>query len=335
MAAINPTPSRGMSWRKPVPTFIPSPPASRPASDTVFTLATSASDGSASRHTRGQNSQSTVPPIPQNWRTIIGNATEEIKREPSHSECGVVAPPEPVYNELIRTASMITEDWRPPSVRCHSPRRAAMPKIYRPPTPPLPSARRPKSTAAPGAYDSLTSLGRSYRMVCRSATPLAYGPHKTLFRSQIYPDPPSLVMKDSYQTLRRSSAPSLCLSDSTRLPTSVTTRPSVQSMTSSNEHTAVSSHADIGSWYLPDDLQAEWELGLSLGLQNEKTQARKSKGNLQPGLPMHYIPASRLKNSQKQRSCPGMLWGAMSSFGQALASLFRSTPAESNLAATP
>src|ERR1700761_8332773 len=125
-------------------------------------------------------------------------------------------------------------------------------------------------------------------------------------------------MKDSYQTIRRCSAPSLCLSERHRLPPSINSRPSVQSLSSSDGQTVVSSHAGIGSWYLPDDLQAEWDLGL--GLQNgKKGTIRCKEANGQTDLPMHYVPASRLKKLRKptkQRSCPGMLWNSMTSFGR-------------------
>jgi len=127
-------------------------------------------------------------------------------------------------------------------------------------------------------------------------------------------------MKDSYQTLRHCSARSLCLSERTHLPPSVNTRPSVQSLSSSDGDTAVSS--GIGSWYLPDDLQAEWELGLAVGLQNEKKAAHWSKeANGQADLPMHYVPASRLRKT-KRPSCSGMLWGAMTCLGRGIMSLF-------------
>jgi hypothetical protein len=142
------------------------------------------------------------------------------------------------------------------------------------------------------------------------------------FVFQIYPDPPPLIMKD--QTLRRSSAPSLCLSESTRLPPSVNTRQSLSS--SSDGHTAVS-FGGTGSWYLPDDLQAEWDLGL----QNDKKAALGSKGaNGQTGLPMHYVPASRLRKTTKRRSCSGMLWNAMTSFGRGIVSVFDTKPMDTS-----
>jgi hypothetical protein len=149
---------------------------------------------------------------------------------------------------------------------------------------------------------------------------------------QIYPDPPSLLMEASHQTLRHSPPPSLCVSESTRKPTSMKTKPSLQSLTSSG-HTAVSSHVDIGSWYIPDDLRPEWSMGVVLDRYNEKQMipvGKEMKGN--PGLPMHYVPVSKLKKKKKkqtQRSCTDMLWNTMASAGRAIASLFKSDPVES------
>ncbi|KAH9006978.1 hypothetical protein EDB86DRAFT_2869284 [Lactarius hatsudake] len=310
MTALSPSNSRGMGWRKPVPVFIPSPPVSRPTSDTVFTAPSVSAEGDESKSTAGRQ-----------------NVTHDVQRDSSRFQRGatsVIHEPEPAYvvshwaqsaglawplndspKGLSRTASSTTEDHRP---RSRWVREASLPRTYRPPTPPIPSARRPKSYAVPSQLESQTSLARPFRM--------------------IYPDPPSLIMKDSYQTLRRCSAPSLCLSDSTRLPPSVNTRPSVQSLTSSDGHTAVSSHAGAtGSWYLPNDLQAEWDLGLAVGLQGEKKPAVGSKeANGQTGLPMHYVPASRLRKTAKRRSCSGMLWSAVSSFGRGIMSLFETKP---------
>jgi hypothetical protein len=118
------------------------------------------------------------------------------------------------------------------------------------------------------------------------------------------------------------------MTESTRKPTSIKTKPSLQSLASSG-HTAVSSHVDIGSWYIPDDLRAEWSLGVVLDRYNEKQMTavgKETKGNSE--LPMHYIPVSRLKK-QKQRSCTDMLWNVMASAGRAIASLFKTDPVES------
>jgi len=168
-----------------------------------------------------------------------------------------------------------------------------------------------------------TSLGRPYRMVRCPPTWTAAVPQR-VYICQIYPDPPSLFIKSSHQTLHHSPPPSLCMSESTRKPTSIKTKPSLQSLASSG-HTAVSSHVDIGSWYIPDDLRTEWLLDRC----NEKQMTavgKETKGNSE--LPMHYIPVSRLKK-QKQRSCTDMLWNAMASAGRAIASLFKTDPVES------
>ena len=135
-------------------------------------------------------------------------------------------------------------------------------------------------------------------------------------------------MKESYQTLRHSPSLSLCMSEGTRVPASVTHRPSVQSLTSS-DHTVVSSHMELGSWYLPDDLQSEWNLGLTLGQRNDKKTVTGSKDvNREAELPMHYIPASRLRKTRKQRSCSDMLWSAMTFVGRAITSVFKPDPVE-------
>ncbi|KAH9062855.1 hypothetical protein EDB87DRAFT_1606278 [Lactarius vividus] len=329
MTAISPSNSRGMGWRKPVPVFIPSPPVSRPTSDTVFTAPSVSAEGDESISTVAGSSQHSPrpPPVPDNWRNVIRNVTHDVQRDSSRFQRGatsVIHEPEPAYvvshlaqsaglawplndssKGLSRTASSTTDDHRP---RSRWVREASLPRTYRPPTPPIPSARRPKSYAVPSQLESQISLARPFRM--------------------IYPDPPSLVMKDSYQTLRRCSAPSLYMSESTRLPPSVNTRPSVQSLTSSSSgHTAVSSHAGTGSWYLPNDLQAEWDLGVALGLQDDKKPVVRSKeANGQTGLPMHYVPASRLRKTTKRRSCSGMLWSAVTSFGRGIMSLFETKP---------
>jgi hypothetical protein len=136
-------------------------------------------------------------------------------------------------------------------------------------------------------------------------------------------------MRTSHQTLGHSPPPSLCTSESTRKPTSIKTKPSLQSLASSG-HTAVSSHVDIGSWYIPYDLRTEWNQGAVLDRYKEKqmiTAGRDMKGT--PELPMHYVSVSKLKK-QKQRSCTEMLWNAMTSAGRAIASVFKTDPIDSD-----
>jgi len=51
---------------------------------------------------------------------------------------------------------------------------------------------------------------------------------------------------------------------------------------------------------------------------------KETKGH--PELPMHYIPASKLrkrKREEKERSCSDMLWNATVSAGRAVACLFK------------
>lgn len=297
---ISPSNSRGMGWRKPVPVFIPTPPVSRPTSDTIFSTTLVRAEGSEGKSAAAG---SPPPPMPDNWRHVIGNVTRDVRRDSCRFQRGagsVIHDPELVYvGRVSRSVSSTTYDHHTRSARTRFVLEGS-PQTYRPPTPPIPSVRRPISFAVPSQLESQPSLTRPYRM--------------------IYPDPPSIIMQDSYQTLRHSSAPSLCLSESTRLPPSVIARPSVQSLSSSDDHTAVSSHAGIGSWYLPDDLQAEWDLGL--GLQNGKMGFIGSKeANGKTDLPMHYVPASRLRKT-KRRTCSGMLWNAMTSFGRGVTSLF-------------
>ena len=70
MTTIAPSNSRGMGWRKPVPAFIPTPPRSRPTSETSFTLASVFSGGNAGKGPAvavggPENSQPPVsPPFP-------------------------------------------------------------------------------------------------------------------------------------------------------------------------------------------------------------------------------------------------------------------------------
>jgi hypothetical protein len=67
MTAIAPSNSRGMSWRKPVPAFIPTPPTSRPTSETWFTPAPVVSSGNVDKEptvvTNPGDSPSRRPPV--------------------------------------------------------------------------------------------------------------------------------------------------------------------------------------------------------------------------------------------------------------------------------
>ncbi|KAH9977946.1 hypothetical protein BGW80DRAFT_1285006 [Lactifluus volemus] len=61
---VAPSISRGMSWRKPVPVFIPTPPASRPTSGTSFIPASMLSGGDPDNcPTTGAPLDSPPPPV--------------------------------------------------------------------------------------------------------------------------------------------------------------------------------------------------------------------------------------------------------------------------------
>ena len=134
----------------------------------------------------------------------------------------------------------------------------------------------------------------------------------------------------THQGLRQSPAPSLSLSESTRRPVSVHTKRSLslQSLNSSEDHTAVSSHADTSSWYLHGYPQAGWDPSQALGQQKKVGPGSKEVGG-KSELPMHYIPASRLKKTRKRRSCSDMLWGTIASAGRAIASVFKTDSVDS------
>jgi len=320
MTAIAPSNSRGMGWRKPVPAFIPTPPTSRPTSDTSFAFPAVLSGGDADKRPTDGNSgpEDVLPPMPDNWLSIVRSASQDVYSDRIRFQrraAPTISGRQPVH-EFSRTVSTMTDDRRSHSSRSHYMHRGALPKVYRPPTPPITSVRRPRSVAIPGMLERQMSPGGTFHM--------------------IYPDPPSLAMatrKTSLQTLHHCPPPSPCMSESTRLPTSVKTKPSLQSL-SSEDHTAVSSHAGhVGSWYhLPDGQhwQAEWNMRLALKRQDEKgmLDVRKETDG-KSELPMHYIPASKLRKTRKQRrSCSDMLWSAMVSAGRAITSVFKTVPVE-------
>ncbi|KAI0303249.1 hypothetical protein BC826DRAFT_965801 [Russula brevipes] len=292
--SIAPSNSRGMGWRKPVPKFIPTPPSSRPTSDTSFASAVVASA-----------SNENVRPARSTPRTFCHqSASQDFYSDNSRLHRGrgvrVVTPePRPVFVELSRTMSSTADDRGPGSSRSHN--------IYRPPTPPNRCSSKPKHAGAADVDGAPfpDDLSRSSSIYCHEVPTTE---------------------------LRHSPPPSICPSESTRMPTtSVKTKPSLQSLASSEDRTAVSSHADIGSWYLADELRTEWNLRLSLDRQNEKTAAPAGVSKEVGGkseLPMHYIPPSRLRKTQKRRSCSDMLWGAMVSAGRSVASLFKTEPVE-------
>ena len=63
MTAIAPSNSRGMAWRKPVPVYVPTPPSSRPTSDT-FTPGPVFSGGDAGKEVSAEGSKDAgLPPV--------------------------------------------------------------------------------------------------------------------------------------------------------------------------------------------------------------------------------------------------------------------------------
>ena len=236
MTTIAPSNSRGMGWRKPVPAFIPTPPTSRPTSETSFTLASIVSGGNAGKGPTvavagPENSQAPVSPpfphlprvsaeseltsfqkMPDNWLHIVRSASQDIYGGSNHihltpgsgiperqlfyavchCSCIGVSPlfndpllgvfPECVFDgrpppSLFTASLCCAQSCYPQGMRTFS--RAVMGITYvfvqafRPPTPPLRSARRPRSCAIPSMLERQTSLGGTYRMVRRLPTWIA------------------------------------------------------------------------------------------------------------------------------------------------------------------
>jgi len=234
--------------------------------------------------------------MPDDWLSIVRSFSQDFYHDSSRFRLAVgTATPErqPVYAEFSRSMSSAGDYHRSHSSRSHYVQRGALPRVYRPPTPPKRSVRRPNSCAVPSMLEAQSSLGSPYRM--------------------IFPDPPSLYMNTSHRAPRRSPPPSVCLSENTHIQASVRTRPSLQSLVSSEGHTAVSSHADTGSWYIHGYPQA----GIDQQNENKMAPGSKEVGG-KSELPMYYIPASRLKKNKK-RTCSDMLWGTIVSAGRGIA----------------
>lgn len=98
MTTIAPSNSRGMGWRKPVPAFIPTPPTSRPTSETSFTLASIVSGGNAGKGPTvavagPENSQVPVsPPFPPSTQGECRKRTDVVPKDarqlaPYRQEC--------------------------------------------------------------------------------------------------------------------------------------------------------------------------------------------------------------------------------------------------------
>lgn len=64
MTAIAPSNSRGgMGWRKPVPVYIPTPPSSRPTSDSLFTPAPVLPGGDVAKRLAAEGPKDSLPPV--------------------------------------------------------------------------------------------------------------------------------------------------------------------------------------------------------------------------------------------------------------------------------
>jgi hypothetical protein len=62
MTAIAPSNSRGMGWRKPAPVYVPTPPSSRPTSDSLFTPAPVLS-GDVAKRLAAEDPKDGLPPV--------------------------------------------------------------------------------------------------------------------------------------------------------------------------------------------------------------------------------------------------------------------------------
>ena len=98
MTAIAPSNSRGMSWRKPVPAFIPTPPTSRPTSETWFTSAPVVSNGNADKEP-----------------TIVASPGDGPSRRPPVSPLFHIPPLFPVYpgecKRRIDSSQKMPDNW--------------------------------------------------------------------------------------------------------------------------------------------------------------------------------------------------------------------------------
>ena len=115
MTAIAPSNSRGMGWRKPVPVYVPTPPSSRPTSDT-FTPAPGFSGGDAGKQPSADppvspfllthypvvraKSELTLFKMPDDWLSIVRSFSQDFYHDSSRFRLAVgTATPErqPVY----------------------------------------------------------------------------------------------------------------------------------------------------------------------------------------------------------------------------------------------
>ncbi|TFY66954.1 hypothetical protein EVG20_g4135, partial [Dentipellis fragilis] len=289
------SPSRSSSakgWRKPVPQYIPSPPASPPLSETPCIAAFSPEIGASNL----------LPPLPDDHLNIVRKASLQYSAAEMSEVQGAMSGPNVLYVPNSSNSNELASPVKPslsstlfypiplpgqePPSSAQSParRKASLPQIYRPPTPPLPSSR-PKSYASPRSSTFAPAIRSPYRM--------------------IMPDPPSIYMKESTADLHRhSSAFPIPISPA---PSSMMTGPSGMSM--SSEKTAAGSLPRTKSWELPDYLQEEVD--------------RQKQREV---LPMFVLPREALAKHKRKRTCSGLVWDSFATAGRAVASAFRKAP---------
>ncbi|KAJ7908291.1 hypothetical protein B0H13DRAFT_2016963 [Mycena leptocephala] len=134
---------RGMSYRKPVPQYLPSPPHSPSSLSTPQTL-------SAGRQTEER------PPLPENWHDAIAQARKNFNDHPFLPVSTTANPRSPQYGRIqpdrLGIPALVAED-APQLPRIASPvylgsnvgntnTRVGPHRIYRPPTPPRSSDHR-------------------------------------------------------------------------------------------------------------------------------------------------------------------------------------------------
>ncbi|KAI0322513.1 hypothetical protein OF83DRAFT_1167557 [Amylostereum chailletii] len=300
-----PTSPRGMSWRKPVPSFLMTAPDPSPSDIQEPPSPSGSMDITL---------QDEVPPLPQDWKVVIDSfqnysmsqgprsSQDDSDRLMDAQRQGMLSPVSP------RETQQLVPSSRRPSARSVLSHKLSVAHNYRPPTPPLRAS---------------------------SVSPAPASPYV-----QAYPEPtPKFV---AYEPERKSSLPA-----SSHAATSVTARPSLQSL-ESDSRTAVSGPT-TGTWYLAGPAMDEWKREKDLGRQKAEdlhTQGPRPTGlpffrlsddrpamklddiqnSEHEGLPMHYVSLDRLRRkdaSPKTRSCRLAMSQGVAAAGHAVASWFK------------
>ncbi|KAG0709707.1 hypothetical protein DFH29DRAFT_993100 [Suillus ampliporus] len=223
--------SRTSSYRKPVPKFIPSPPASPHGSPTSSTRRFSFSHGSINED---------APPLPPDWRDVIDRAVSRDRRttstlpaidtvvdpsshdahgadiefsaerlSPSTTDLGTsgtmtFTPPTPTESyhddELVSRPSSPTP-WE--HLTRSTVKQPSYQEEYRPPTPPLPNQRKRSRSAESGCDSPTPTIISQLRKAPHSTLPLAsrdpeHGAAISSERSE--PLPPPVPPKSSLPT---------------------------------------------------------------------------------------------------------------------------------------